>query len=240
NLWDSYDYYNDSVSTKWYEEGIFNVRKRFYIVSSFNDQGETSSSTVIAKYKQNMTFKPGSTTKNWITIPVTMNQYSNAQDILDALAPLTAITFWNASSQQAVACNRFSCPSGESCQDTLCNFAIIPGTSYEVEVNSTGPQVVNWTLFGPVAARQNLSLQRSGSTGANWISMHPNSSIKSVSHLMGSIGADKASVINRWDPVNQRAEGWINVWGGMGTNFSMADYEGYEVWVSQSVTWSQQ
>ncbi len=80
-------------------------------------------------------------------------------------------------------------------------------------------------------------VKKPGCTGKNWISMPENPAITNASSLMKAIGPTCDS-INRWNPVTQRPEGWISLMGGMGTNFAVTPYEGYEVSVNANTTFT--
>ncbi|MFC1786719.1 hypothetical protein ACFLY8_01615 [Halobacteriota archaeon] len=80
-------------------------------------------------------------------------------------------------------------------------------------------------------------IKKPGGTGKNWISVPENPEITNASSLMDTIGPNCDS-INRWNPVTQSAEGWISLMGGMGTNFDVTPYEGYEISVTTNTTFT--
>ncbi|MDD5446977.1 MAG: PKD domain-containing protein, partial [Methanocellales archaeon] len=80
-------------------------------------------------------------------------------------------------------------------------------------------------------------VKKPGSTGKNWISMPENPAITNASSLMKAIGPNCDS-INRWNPTTQKPEGWISLMGGMGTNFAVTPYGGYEVSVNANTTFT--
>ncbi|MFC1786966.1 NosD domain-containing protein, partial [Halobacteriota archaeon] len=80
-------------------------------------------------------------------------------------------------------------------------------------------------------------IKKSGSTGKNWISIPITTTITNASSLMELIGPN-CDAINRWNPVTQNSEGWISLFGGMGTNFDIVPGEGYEVSVTANTTFS--
>ena len=80
-------------------------------------------------------------------------------------------------------------------------------------------------------------IKKSGGTGKNWISVPENPAITNASSLMDAIGPN-CDAVNRWNPTTQASEGWISLLGGLGTNFDVTPYEGYEVSVTANTTFT--
>jgi len=96
-------------------------------------------------------------TRNWIAFPTNFTYLTNALDILDEIVNVTTFTLWNETLQRRVTCNEFSCPDLISCTPSSCNFNIEGGRGYEINVNNSGPNQINWSGVGFVHADYNLT-----------------------------------------------------------------------------------
>ena len=150
---------------------------------------------------------------------------------------------FNETNQKRVTCNTFSCPEFPSCTDTNCNFNLVQGRGYEVNVNSSQPSPFNWSLVGVVYEKKNISLiKNSTSFGKNWIAISGNTSLNNAQNLIGNISG--ADAVTNWNAVLQKSEGLIPSpfpFGPrfLGTNFNIEIEKGYEVSVNQSINWTQ-
>ena len=91
----------------------------------------------------------------------------------------------------------------------------------------------------PVGKLDYLLYKKSDSTGKNWISIPFETDIGTASELMDSVGkapAGNCTVVNRWNPITQESEGWLNI--SMGTDFDIIPGESYEVWVNKNTSWT--
>ena len=79
--------------------------------------------------------------------------------------------------------------------------------------------------------------KKQGSTGKNWISLPLVSSITKASELSAALGPN-VDTISRWNSQLQQSEGWINVWGGVGTDFTVKRGEFYEVHIKETTNWT--
>ncbi|MBI4163144.1 MAG: lamin tail domain-containing protein [Candidatus Aenigmarchaeota archaeon] len=82
-----------------------------------------------------------------------------------------------------------------------------------------------------------MLIKKSGSTGKNWVSLPLATSITKASELATALGTN-IDTITRWNPQLQQTEGWINVWGGVGTDFAIKRGEFYEVHVKEATNWT--
>ena len=114
------------------------------------------------------------------------------------------------------------------------NFDIVPGEGYEVSVTANTTLSVSGTI--PVTESIDL-VKKPGSTGKNWVALPYGTTISDASELMSVIGSN-CDAVNRWNPVTQQSEGWISLFGGLGTNFHIVIGEGYEISVTGNTTWA--
>jgi len=219
-----------------------NVRKRFYKVATWNPIGENMSNVIIGKQDYLLERKDGSTTKNWIGFPLNASYLEKANDTLYDITNATSVTMWNATLQQAVFCNFFTCPESEECTNNTCNFFIRPGYGYEININDSAGTKVNWSMTGIVYGKVNITLRiNTTSFHKNWIAMYANTTLVNASDLLTSIST--ADAVTMWNATSQTSIGlipspfpWISY---LGTNFIIKPELGYEVSVTQPTNWTQ-
>jgi hypothetical protein len=113
------------------------------------------------------------------------------------------------------------------------NFDVVAGEGYEVWVTAN----TTFNLTGVPASIDQINLiKKTDSTGRNWIGLPYETTLTNASSLMAAIGPN-CEAISRWDPYAQTSEGWVSLFGGMGTNFDIVQGEGYEIWVTANTTW---
>ncbi|MFC1786832.1 NosD domain-containing protein, partial [Halobacteriota archaeon] len=169
----------------------------------------------------------GSTGKNWISIPLTTT-ITTASELMDAIGSnCDAVNRWNPVTQQSEGWLSVMGGMGT-------NFAIVPGEGYEVSVTAN----TTFSVSGTIPTTQSINLvKKPGSTGKNWVGLPYGTTTSNASELMDAIGSN-CDGVNRWNPVTQQSEGWISLFGGMGTNFDIVIGEGYEVSVTGDTTWA--
>ncbi len=182
--------------------------------------------TSAIQIQYNLVKKSGSTGKNWISIPLETN-ITNASQLMSAIGPnCDAVNRWNPVTQRSEGWISLFGGMGT-------NFAIVPGAGYEVSVTAN----TTFSVSGTIPPTQSINLvKKPGSTGKNWVGLPYFTTTSTASQLMSSIGSN-CDAVNRWNPVTQRSEGWISLFGGMGTNFNIVTGAGYEVSVTGNTTW---
>ncbi|MDD2666211.1 MAG: fibronectin type III domain-containing protein [Methanocellales archaeon] len=190
-----------------------------------NTQSIVVASEVTIQY--NLVKNPGSTGKNWISIPLTTNITTASQLMSVIGSNCDAVNRWNPVTQKPEGWISLMGGMGT-------NFAIVPGEGYEVSVTAN----TTFSVTGAPATISQIDLvKKPGSTGKNWIGLPYDTTLTSASTVMSSIGSN-CDAVNRWNPVTQKPEGWISLMGGMGTNFAIVTGRGYEVSVTGNVTWT--
>ncbi|MFH1638480.1 MAG: hypothetical protein ABIB71_08695, partial [Candidatus Woesearchaeota archaeon] len=230
----------DNTSTPSYENSnASNYTQLFYKVASVNEWGTNITTVVTGKLDYEFQRKPNApynTTKNWFALPLNSTYLHKAQQLIGGMENVTTITLWNATIQRGVTCNTATCP--EVCTSTTCNFPLKDAEGYELNVNSSTYQRVNWTLAGTVVSPVKINLTKnSTSFGKNWAGMWANTSLATASQLLNNVS--NADAVTNWNAATQKPEGWIDIWGGIGTNFGILITKGYEVSVTESGNWTQ-
>jgi hypothetical protein len=216
-------------------------KRRFYQVRATNPIGQNSSGIFGAHLYEleHNTVK----SQNWIAFPSNFSYLKNANETLLEIPQSTGFTTFNSTTQSRVTCNEFSCPESFGCTATNCNFNLLPGRSYEVTINTSLSQKVNWSGVGKIHEIQTISLTKNATSfGKNWIALQPNTTLTNAQGLIGSI--PNADALSRWNCTSQYSEGLIPSpfpWlpGFIGKNFQLNLEEGYEVSVTSSTTWQQ-
>ncbi|MDD2666213.1 MAG: hypothetical protein PHD13_03235 [Methanocellales archaeon] len=182
--------------------------------------------TSAIQIQYNLVKKPGSTGKNWISIPLETN-ITTASQLMSAIGSnCDAVNRWNPVTQKSEGWISLFGGMGT-------NFAIVPGEGYEVSVTAN----TTFSVLGTIPTTQSINLvKKPGSTGKNWVGLPYFTTKSNASQLMSSIGSN-CDAVNRWNPVTQKSEGWISLFGGMGTNFNITTGAGYEVSVTGNTTW---
>ncbi|PIN89817.1 hypothetical protein COU60_02725, partial [Candidatus Pacearchaeota archaeon CG10_big_fil_rev_8_21_14_0_10_34_76] len=212
-------------------------KRRFYRVNALNPTGENVSTDIFSA--QVYTLAHNGNTRNWIGFASNASYLNNANDTLNEIIGATAISMWNATMQKKSTCNGFSCPAFPSCTDTNCNFDLNLGFGYEVNLNSSYPSQVNWSLVGKVHDPINITLIKNQTGfGKNWISIYGNSSLTDARSLL--LNVTNSESVSRWNPFLQTSAGYVKI-GEIffGTNFPILLEEGYEISVSQTTNWTQ-
>ncbi len=213
--------------------------RRFYRVDSVNPTGQNASEDYFGAHVY--TFMHNGNTRNWIGFPTRPSYMTTASQSLNEIINITALTTWNATRQERVTCNEFSCPSFPSCTDTNCNFNLESGKGYELNVDSDTDSPYNWSLTGITNRPMDIILiKNSTDFGKNWISLYAGTKLVNATSLIENItGAD---AITNWNAQMQTSQGLIpNPFGPgfIGNNFPIIIEKGYEVSVAQDVNWTQ-
>gem|GEM_PF-6809682 len=229
-------------NNKLIEQITSNTVKKFYKIRGISIYGEVLDGKTHGYWKVPLNRKTGSTTKNWVAVPLNDTNIKKAHDLLVNMNA-TSVSYFNAKTQKAVTCNKFLCPEIGGCTAEACNFNLLPGLMYEVTINSTGTLVYNWTMVGYVRDKVAINLtKKSTSQSRNWIAIKPNSTYTKASQIKDSIGSS-LSTISIWDAINQQATGYVRLSQGsgifLGSNFNTDPSKGHEVWVYQNATWTQ-
>jgi hypothetical protein len=222
-----------------YTDDSFNGSvRRFYYVSAVNPGGENASEDYFGAHVY--TLRHNGNTRNWVGFPTNATYLENANDTLNEVRNATAVTEWNATTQTRRTCNDFSCPSFPSCTATNCNFGLRPGSGYEVNVNSSAPSELNWSLAGIVYRPVDFPLIKNATDfGKNWISLWANTTLINANGLITNIS--NADAVSHWDSSGQTSEGYLEFppFGYIGTNFVLNMETGYEVSVTADENWTQ-
>lgn len=149
---------------------------------------------------------------------------------------------FNSTIQRRVTCNSFSCPDPPSCTETNCNFKLSDGFGYEVNLNSSAQDSVNWSTVGILKSPILINLTKNSTDfGKNWISIYGNTSLVNAQDLILNISGSDA--VTSWYSQLQSSKGlifspfsWVSY---VGTNFYIEPEGGYEVSVNVSGEWVQ-
>ncbi len=234
-------YLTETTNRNYTDTSCAGQKRRFYSIQATNPTGQNSSEIFgvhLYELKHN-TIK----SKNWIAFPSNFSSLTTANETLNEVPQATSFTTFNATTQSRVTCNNFSCPETVSCTSTNCNFKLEPGKGYELNINTSESQEINWSAIGRVYEIQTVNLTKNATSfGKNWISMYPNTTLSNAQALIGDI--TNADAISRWNQDTQESQGlipspfpWIP--GFIGNNFQLNIEEGYEVSVTTSGTWEQ-
>nr|HVY01829.1 hypothetical protein [Candidatus Nanoarchaeia archaeon] len=231
---------NQTNSTNYTDSSFSGNKRRFYKVSAWNPTYENFSSELFVA--QVYTLSRSTNTRNWIGF-IANSSFSTANETLYQINNITAVTMWNATTQKAVTCNKFSCPTFPACTSTNCNFNIVQGVGYEVNLNSSAPNLVNWSTVGKVYEPMNITLiKNSTSSGKNWVSFYSTTRFVNAQTVLGN--TSRADSITRWNSQTQASQGLIPSpfpTGAryIGTNFPISFEEAYEISVNQTINFSQ-
>lgn len=235
----SFSLLNTTSQLNYTDTGFSGNKRRFYYIEAVNPIGQNSSQDYFGAHVY--TLGHNGNTRNWIGFPTNASYLTNANETLNEIRNATAFTMWNATTQNRVTCNLFTCPSYPSCTDTTCNFDLSPGAGYELNINSSVPSLINWSLVGIVYSPVTINLiKNSTDFGKNWIAMYANTSLINANNLINNI--TNADAVTNWDNQLQKSKGYIYVpgWGiYIGTNFNTEIEKGYEVSVTADTDWMQ-
>ncbi|MDD5447405.1 MAG: NosD domain-containing protein, partial [Methanocellales archaeon] len=171
--------------------------------------------------------KPGSTGKNWISIPLETDITTASQLMAAIGSNCDAVNRWNPVTQKPEGWISLLGGMGT-------NFDIVPGEAYEISVTAN----TTFSLTGTPATIGQIDLvKKPGSTGKNWIGLPYDTTLTTASTVMSSIGSN-CDAVNRWNPVTQKPEGWISLMGGMGKNFNIVTGGGYEISITGNMAWT--
>ena len=234
-------YLTETTNSNYTDTSFAGQKRVFYQVKATNPAGQNLSKIFAAhlyELKHN-TIK----SKNWIAFPSNFSYLINANQTLNEIPQATSFTTFNSTIQSRVTCNEFSCPESLGCTTTNCNFKVEPGKGYEINVNTSLSQEVNWSAIGKVNQPQIINLTKNATSfGKNWITLYPNSTLSNAQELIEDI--PNADAISRWNPETQTSTGlipspfpWIP--GFIGNNFQLNLEEGYEVSITSSTQWTQ-
>ena len=227
NISDNITIYNCTTNAN--VVGSFNLTVNATDINGFSNTSVSIPLKVTNATQFNFTLvkKPGSTGKNWISIPIDTT-ITNASALMEAIGPTCdAVNRWNSTEQKMEGWISFMGGWGT-------NFDIVPGEGYEISVTAN----TTFNLTGVVVCIGPINLtKKPGSTGKNWIGLPFNTTMSNASSLMEAIGPT-CDAVNRWNSTEQKMEGWISFMGGWGTNFNIVADEGYEVSVTANTTWT--
>ncbi len=245
NLATNFIYLNSTTSLNYTDNSFNGSLRRFYRIDSLNPIGQNSSSLYFGVHVYQLSHLANVNTRNWISFPSNASYLTTANQTLNEIRNATAFTMWNSTLQKRVTCNKFSCPDVLSCTASNCNFNFTnrQGYGYEVNINSSVPANINWSLVGYVNLPQQLFLEKNVTNfGKNWIGIQANTSLQGAGSLLQNISNSDA--VSRWNAQLQTSQGLIPSpfpFGNpyIGTNFSLTIEQGYEVSVTTNVTWRQ-
>ncbi|MBR9706442.1 hypothetical protein GOV14_05380 [Candidatus Pacearchaeota archaeon] len=218
-------------------------RRRFYRVSAWNPTGENYSSAYFGKTVYYLKRLAGINTRNWVGMYMNITTISNANTSVWEITNATTFSMWNATLQQRITCNRYTCPDPISCTNTTCNFNLKAGLGYEVNINDSAPVAINWSAVGVVYDPVNINLYKNATDfGKNWVSMYANTTLLNANALISSV--TNADSVTDWDEDTQTTKGYIylNLPGipYLGNNFNINIEDGYEASVTASGAWLQE
>jgi hypothetical protein len=214
----------------------------FKVAAVSSDGTENVSDKIIGKIKYDLNREEGGHTRNWISFPLNSSSFENASNFLEQLPNVTSITYWNASTQSAVTCNRILCPN-IGCTDEACNFKITSDKMYEININGSASLQNNFSFIGEAASSSNVPLKAiPGTLNKNWIALPVRSSLTTADDLINSLDSTKISQVRFWDSQNQQIVNRVVFRPGfyLGSNFNLKAYTGYEVLSKTNFTWVQE
>ena len=235
----NFTFLNETTNLNYTDTGFSGNIRRFYRVDAWNPGTQNNSSVFYGAHVY--TLKHSGNTRNILSFPTNFSYLYDANKSLESITNATAFTMWNATLQQRVTCNNFTCPHFPSCTLTSCNFDIESGQAYEVNINSSAPSSVNWSGVGIVYNKSNINLVKNATSfGKNWLSMYANTSLISAQGLINNI--TNADAVSIWNETIQKSQGYVYVPAFgiyVGTNFSIQLERGYEVSVNATTSWTQ-
>ncbi|MFH1801975.1 MAG: LamG-like jellyroll fold domain-containing protein [archaeon] len=216
--------------------------RRFYRIDAWNPVGQNASLQYFGAHVY--TLRHNGNTRNWIGFPTNASYLVTANDSLYEMTNVTTVTTWNATRQNRVTCNEFTCPEFPACTNTTCNFDLMAGIGYEVNVNgTTSASAFNWSLVGIVYDPVSVQLIKNDTNfGKNWISLYANTTLGNARSILENVTNSDATA--NWNSVSQSSEGLIPSpfpFGPsyIGTNFNLTLEKGYEVSVNETTDWLQ-
>jgi len=251
DLSQSFSYLNETSNTNFTDTTFKDSgdKRRFYRIDATNPSGENSSLDYLGVHIYELAHAGASEgTSNWIGFPTNFTYLKDANDTLNNIRNATTFSMWNASIQKRVTCNEFSCPSDFECTSTNCNFDLKNGRGYEVNVNSSASQRINWSGVGIVKDPVQVELKLNQSSfHKNWISMYANTSLSDGLELIKNIS--NAESVSSWNSTSQSSRGiipapsWLKKRGidyiAYKGGFNVTPEKGYEVSVTQNTNWTQ-
>jgi len=194
----------------------------FQTASATNCMNEEQTITYDLVYTENLML----TNKNLIAIPLD-------SDIKTAFQLMTAI------GSNCDAINRWN-PETQAWEGWISrlggigvNFEILPDEAYEISVSKDTTFSITGT---PSDIKPLYLIKPDKTTSKNYIALPYDTTISNADELLHSI--PNCDTVNRWNPETQRWEGYINLFGGMGTNFPVRQGEGYLITVTENTIWT--
>jgi hypothetical protein len=243
----------DEVNQSNYTDSSFAGQKRkFYRIEAWNPSAVNMTNYIFGAHvyelKQNQSSEYSIKNRNWIGFPTNYLGIEKAKDVLDEVDAITTMTRLNPVTQKRVSCTEFSCPESYACTETACNFDLQAGEGYEVLLNESGEENLNWSAVGLVQEPVQITLvynENGAVFNNNWISMYAGTVLEDASDLSGSLLGEDA--ITSWNIDEQKSEGWNYVclpWNPavcfwMGEDFKINPEGAYEVSVTQDSMWTQ-
>jgi hypothetical protein len=238
DLSSAFELYNQTTERNVTKLNVSNVTAKYYKIAAVSSFGENTSGSIVGKKQYQLQRVAGSNTRNWVAFPLNITRLMNASYLINTMTNVTSITQWNVTTQAGVTCNNLSCPNTD-CTETNCNFAIEPGYMYEVNIGGSSALMTNWTTAGEVIEATSVDLYQIGGTfSRNWISLPANTTLSDAQDVIDSMST--VTQVRQWDESSQSTQARINFRGGIGQNFNIDPYKGYEVLASTNFTWNQE
>ena len=244
----TFNYLNKTNKTNYTDDTFSGNKRRYYNVVATNPLGQNSSQDYFGAHVYTLKHD-GVSSRNLLGFPTNFSYLEKANETLEEINNAVSISKMNFTSQEIVYCNDFSCPSDLFCTPTSCNFEIIPGESYDVEINTSGASQVNWSGVGLVYEPLSIEMGYNDPNvlkNRKWISLYPGTDLINAEDLFNSLG--NVDAVTNWREDLQTSEGFIKAcspWNpslcfNVGENFNLEVEKGYEVSSTAVGTWIQE
>lgn len=186
-------------------------------IGSANDE-------VTITYNLVHTENPMLTSINIISIPLD-SDITTASELMSAIGPTCdAVNRWNPQTQAW---------DGWISLGYGTDFSILPYEAYEVSVTED----TTFSITGTPAEVKPINLIKPNNLPSrNYIALPYDTEITNAHELLNAI--PNCDTVNRLNPETQYYEGYIDLFGGMGTNFEIRPGEGYLVTVTVDTVWT--
>lgn len=170
------------------------------------------------------TENPMLTSKNIITIPLD-SDITTASELMSAIGPTCdAVNRWNPQTQRWDGWLNLGYGT---------DFTILPYEAYEISVTEDTTFSITGT---PAEVKPIYIIKPNNAVSVNYIALPHDTEITNAHELLNAI--PNCDSVNRLNPETQLWEGYIDLFGGMGTNFEIRPGEGYLVTVTVDTVWT--
>jgi hypothetical protein len=244
----TFNYLNKTNKTNYTDDTFSGNKRRYYNVVSVNPIGQNSSENYFGAHVYTLKHD-GVSSRNFLGFPTNFSYLKNANETFREINGAVSISTINFTNQEIVYCNEFTCPSSISCTPTSCNFDVVAGESYDVEIDTSGSSEVNWSGVGFVYEPLSIDVGYNNPLllkNKKWISLYSGTNLIDAEDLFESMV--NIDAVTNWREDLQTSEGMIEAclpWSPstcfmVGENFNLEVEKGYEVSSTAVGTWIQE